>query len=144
MPVLVRKIIFDMIPKKSPFFVRPIVSRVFAQVNKLLVDPEIKKHLTMVRGTFYDEQGKKFDFDVIKFRLKHISKNQNLFSLRAGKSQLSVIQFNLKQTTIIVGDSLSRPQIIRWLFPWKQLLQCHPIELVQRSKNMLRSSKRGM
>lgn len=90
MPVLVRKIIFDMIPKKSPFLVRPIVSRVFAQLNKLLVDPEIKKHLTMVRGAFHDEQGKNFDCDVIKFRLKHILKNQNLFSLRAGKSQLSV------------------------------------------------------
>jgi len=50
MPVLVQKIIFDMIPKKSPFFVRPIVSVVFAQLNKLLVDPEIKKHLTMIEA----------------------------------------------------------------------------------------------
>jgi len=50
MPVLVQKIIFDMVPKRAPFLVRPIVNKVFAQLNKLLVEPEIKKHLTMIEA----------------------------------------------------------------------------------------------
>jgi len=50
MPILVQRIIFDYVPKSAPFLIRPILNRVFAQLNKLLVEPEIKKNLTMIEA----------------------------------------------------------------------------------------------
>ncbi|KAJ3485423.1 hypothetical protein NLJ89_g11899 [Agrocybe chaxingu] len=50
MPMLVQKVIFDMIPKNVPFFIRPIISAVLAQVTKVLIQPEIKKHLAMIES----------------------------------------------------------------------------------------------
>jgi len=58
MPILIQSIIFDHIPKNAPFWIRPILNRVFAQLNKLLVEPEIKKHVTMVCLTFFDGLGR--------------------------------------------------------------------------------------
>lgn len=86
MPILVQKIIFDAVPKRAPFLIRPILNRVFTQLKKLLVEPEIKKNLTMV--CLYDQQGR--ISILMSLRSKHISKNQNLFFLQVDKSQLSV------------------------------------------------------
>ena len=48
MPLLVQKIIFDIIPRQSPFVIRPLVSMVFAQLQTHLVQPEIRKHINLV------------------------------------------------------------------------------------------------
>jgi hypothetical protein len=48
MPILIQRMIFDLVPQRSPFLIRPIVRKVFDQLIKLLVEPEIKKNLTMV------------------------------------------------------------------------------------------------
>ncbi|KAF8956330.1 thioredoxin-like protein [Flammula alnicola] len=48
MPVIVQKITFDLIPKRSPFLIRPFVNMIFSQLNKQLVQPEMEKHLTMI------------------------------------------------------------------------------------------------
>jgi hypothetical protein len=87
MPILVQKLIFDYIPKKAPFLIRPLLKTVFAQVNKLLVDPQITRNLTMVCSIIYDGTLILMSF---RFRLKHISKNQTLLFSRADKSQLLV------------------------------------------------------
>ncbi|KAF8804733.1 thioredoxin-like protein [Phlegmacium glaucopus] len=50
MPILVQSIIFEHIPKNAPFWIRPILTRVFAQLIKLMVEPEIKKHATMIEA----------------------------------------------------------------------------------------------
>jgi len=50
MPILVLKYIFELIPKNTPFFIRPILNMVFGQLDKLLVQPEIKKHLEMIES----------------------------------------------------------------------------------------------
>lgn len=50
MPILIQRLIFEHVPKNSPFWIRPIVNRVFTQLNKLLVEPEIKKNLTMIEA----------------------------------------------------------------------------------------------
>lgn len=48
MPILIQRMIFDYVPKNAPFWIRPTVRTVFDQLKKLLVEPEIKKNLTMV------------------------------------------------------------------------------------------------
>ena len=63
MPILIQRLIFENVPKNSPFWIRPIVNQVFTQLNKLLVEPEIKKNLTMVCGIFYEDS----DSDVVSF-----------------------------------------------------------------------------
>ncbi|KAF8886581.1 thioredoxin-like protein [Infundibulicybe gibba] len=50
MPILVQKIIFDYIPKHSPFFTRPLLHMVFGQLNKKLVQPELRKHISMIES----------------------------------------------------------------------------------------------
>jgi len=52
MPILIQKYIFTLVPQQSPFFIRPIASLIFGQLEKLLSAPEIKKNLAMVRSTF--------------------------------------------------------------------------------------------
>lgn len=85
MPILVQKMIFDYIPQKAPFLIRPLLKMVFAHVNKLLVDPEIKKNSTIVCSIIYDGTLILMSF---RFRLKHISKNQTLLFSQGDKSQL--------------------------------------------------------
>jgi hypothetical protein len=48
MPVLVQKLIFDIVPQRSPFYIRPLVSMIFGQLSKQLVEPEIMKHVALV------------------------------------------------------------------------------------------------
>ncbi|PPQ92140.1 hypothetical protein CVT25_007970 [Psilocybe cyanescens] len=50
MPVLVLKFIFTVVPKKSPFFIRPFLGFVFGQLDKQLVQPQIVKHLRMIES----------------------------------------------------------------------------------------------
>jgi hypothetical protein len=48
MPILVQKLIFDMTPAQWPFFIRPLVSMIFTQLENQLLLPEIQKHTNMV------------------------------------------------------------------------------------------------
>jgi glutathione S-transferase len=50
MPILFNKYLFDLVPKNSPFFIRPIAKMIFGQLNAQLVEPELKKHLTMIEA----------------------------------------------------------------------------------------------
>ncbi|KIK02890.1 hypothetical protein K443DRAFT_131665 [Laccaria amethystina LaAM-08-1] len=50
MPVLVQKLIFDIVPQRSPFYIRPLVSMIFGQLSKQLVEPEIMKHVALVEA----------------------------------------------------------------------------------------------
>ncbi|KAF8156710.1 thioredoxin-like protein [Crassisporium funariophilum] len=50
MPILVQKTIFDLVPANAPFFIRPIVRGVFAQLDERLVRPEIAKHMKMIEA----------------------------------------------------------------------------------------------
>jgi hypothetical protein len=49
MPLLVQKIIFDMVPKRLPFLIRPIAKVIFGQLEKQIIQPEYKKHHDLVR-----------------------------------------------------------------------------------------------
>jgi len=50
MPIFIQRMIFDFVPKNAPFLIRPIVKMVFGQLITLLVEPEIKKNLTMIEA----------------------------------------------------------------------------------------------
>ncbi|GJJ10257.1 hypothetical protein Clacol_004483 [Clathrus columnatus] len=50
MPLLVNKIIFSIIPQKSPIFVRPLLKSVFQKVEKVLLHPELKKHIELIEA----------------------------------------------------------------------------------------------
>ena len=93
MPILIQRMIFNFAPQNAPLSIRPVVKTVFEQLKTLLVIPEIKKNLTMVCGwyPFFIEDFLFISIFVSVFRLKRILKNQNRFSLRADKSQLSVV-----------------------------------------------------
>lgn len=56
MPVLVQKIIFDIIPKRSPFLIRPLVSLIFGQLDKQLVQPAVTKNLDFVCASLFKHQ----------------------------------------------------------------------------------------
>lgn len=49
MPVLVQKIIFQVVPDHAPWFLRFLVRFIFGQLDKQLVRPELKKHSALVR-----------------------------------------------------------------------------------------------
>ena len=48
MPLLVNKIIFKIIPERSPFLIRPLLRSVFNQVSALMLNPRLKAHVQMV------------------------------------------------------------------------------------------------
>ena len=53
MPIILQGYIFDLVPKKSPFYIRPILSATFGQLSKRMVQPQMKKHLSMVSRSLY-------------------------------------------------------------------------------------------
>ncbi|EMD34803.1 hypothetical protein CERSUDRAFT_140479 [Gelatoporia subvermispora B] len=48
MPLLVDKLIFQMLPEKAPFFVRPILRAASGTVNGKLLDPRLKIHARLI------------------------------------------------------------------------------------------------
>ena len=48
MPLLVNSLIFSMIPERAPFFLRPLLRTVFANVRSKMLDPRLKKHSELV------------------------------------------------------------------------------------------------
>ncbi|KAG7097632.1 hypothetical protein E1B28_004964 [Marasmius oreades] len=50
MPVLIQKLIFTLIPQRSPWLVRWLLNGVFGKVSSLLVEPELKKHSDLVES----------------------------------------------------------------------------------------------
>ncbi|TBU23633.1 thioredoxin-like protein [Dichomitus squalens] len=48
MPILVNKIIFKIIPERSPFLIRPLLRSVFNQVSALMLNPRLKTHVQMI------------------------------------------------------------------------------------------------
>ena len=48
MPLLVNKLIFRIIPERTPFFLRPLVKGVFGMLTNKLIDPRLKLHADMV------------------------------------------------------------------------------------------------
>ncbi|KAI1798067.1 thioredoxin-like protein [Ganoderma leucocontextum] len=59
MPMLVNKLIFKIVPERSPFLIRPLLRPVFDKVSALMLEPRLKnhaelieKHLTKTNGWF--------------------------------------------------------------------------------------------
>ncbi|KAI0646445.1 thioredoxin-like protein [Trametes meyenii] len=50
MPMLVNKIIFKIIPERSPFFLRPILKGAFSMISAKMLDPRLKIHAEMIEG----------------------------------------------------------------------------------------------
>ncbi|KAI0659297.1 thioredoxin-like protein [Cubamyces menziesii] len=48
MPMLVNKLIFRIIPQRSPFFLRPILKTAFNAVSARMLDPRLKVHAEMI------------------------------------------------------------------------------------------------
>lgn len=44
MPVLSQKLIFTLVPKRAPFFLRPVVKMIFGMLLNTLVEPRLKLH----------------------------------------------------------------------------------------------------
>lgn len=51
MPLLVNKLIFTIVPQRTPFFIRPIANMIFAGLMSKMVDPRLAEHLAFVRFT---------------------------------------------------------------------------------------------
>lgn len=51
MPQLLLKLIFTVLPKRSPFIIRPIINALSAKVNKDLIGPNLSKHAAFVEAT---------------------------------------------------------------------------------------------
>lgn len=49
MPYLVMKIIFELIPKRTPFFIRPFANLILGGVTSAFLDPTLKQHAEFVR-----------------------------------------------------------------------------------------------
>ncbi|GLB39284.1 putative glutathione S-transferase [Lyophyllum shimeji] len=50
MPILVQKIIFDIVPQKTPFLIRPLANMIFSNLDTQLLQPEFKKHFDMIES----------------------------------------------------------------------------------------------
>ncbi len=55
MPVLSQKLIFTLVPKRAPFFLRPMVKMIFGMLLNTLVEPRLKLHHDFVRTNFPDD-----------------------------------------------------------------------------------------
>ena len=127
MPVLFQRMVFEYVPKNSPFWIRPIIRPVFNQLHELLVKPEIKNNLAMVCiSTYLFLIEINNLISIFRFRLKRISKNQTLFFSQADKSQLSVVSNNTKRNKTLIYFSCS-PQTIKCSSPWNYFFQWCPI-----------------
>ena len=49
MPMLVNKLIFRIIPERSPFLIRPLLNGAFNMISSKMLDPRLKTHAQMVR-----------------------------------------------------------------------------------------------
>jgi len=49
MPLLVNKLIFTIIPQRSPALIRPLIKPIFSAFIKRLLEPELKAHSELVR-----------------------------------------------------------------------------------------------
>ncbi|KAF5380059.1 hypothetical protein D9615_006137 [Tricholomella constricta] len=50
MPLLVQKIIFNIVPQKTPFLIRPLANLIFNNLNKQLLLPEFEKHFALIES----------------------------------------------------------------------------------------------
>ncbi|KAJ3043966.1 hypothetical protein HDV00_003493 [Rhizophlyctis rosea] len=50
MPYLVQKLIANIVPTQTPFFIRPVAKAVMGGVESNLLDPEIKNHLNFIES----------------------------------------------------------------------------------------------
>ena len=54
MPMLVNKLIFRIIPQRSPFFLRPILKTAFNAVSARMLDPRLKVHAEIQLLLYHD------------------------------------------------------------------------------------------
>lgn len=47
-PLLVRKLMFTMIPDNAPVLMQPVLNAVFSKLNAKLTDPELRSHAILV------------------------------------------------------------------------------------------------
>lgn len=52
MPLLVNKIIFGLVPTRSPFILRPLVRYIFSTLDSVLVNPRLKVQAEFVRSLY--------------------------------------------------------------------------------------------
>ena len=50
MPILVNKLIFGIVPSRTPFLLRPLVSGIFGKLTDMLCDKPLKVHTKLVRS----------------------------------------------------------------------------------------------
>ncbi len=80
MPPLLLKLIFGLLPKRSPFFMRPFVNAISAKVLATMVTPQLKQHMAFWEG----ELGKSEWFAGNDFTAADI---QMSFPLEAGSAR---------------------------------------------------------
>ncbi|KAK1219551.1 hypothetical protein PQX77_017740 [Marasmius sp. AFHP31] len=56
MPLMVMRLIFTIIPQRSPWFLRWLLNGVFAKVTEVMVKPELKKHSELVEKHLEDKE----------------------------------------------------------------------------------------
>ena len=91
MPLIIQGYLFDIVPKKSPFYIRPILNTAFGQLTQKLVQPQMKNHLSMV-SPFLHPLARSLKIETYFFyhRLKHISKSPSQYGSPEDQNQLYV------------------------------------------------------
>jgi glutathione S-transferase len=56
MPLLTNKLIYSIVPSKSPLFVRPVVSAIMSKLNEKIVEPQLKANCQMVQSESSEAQ----------------------------------------------------------------------------------------
>lgn len=104
MPIIVQGYIFDLVPKKSPFYIRPVLNATFGQLTKRLVQPQLEKHLSMVSPSLHQRArslkfenefctsdwstSRKVQVNVVRRRVRTNRKHGDYTSRRDGKIDL--------------------------------------------------------
>jgi glutathione S-transferase len=71
MPPLLLKLVFTMMPGRSPFLVRPIVSGLSKQALASFVDPQIKRHLDFLEGELAGRDWLAGDFSAADIQMSY-------------------------------------------------------------------------
>lgn len=79
MPIVVMKLIFQVIPQRTPFFLRPIANLLLGGITKAYLDPQIKTNGDFVRQPCYERPSRLSGFclTVTDQVEAHLSKSQS-------------------------------------------------------------------
>lgn len=87
MPMLVNKLVYNIVPQRSPFILRPLVKIVFSTLQTKMLDPRLEKHAAFVSKIYCFVLAAPVTYMMILGRLNNICQRTTDSGLLAATGQ---------------------------------------------------------